>query len=141
MKVSILLVIGVLLLSACSATKQNVSNEHLDLIGNKEAVLEYWLANKKVAPKYPQQAKTQKISGCVEFSLIIGSNGKATNPTIIKAFPEGVFNVQAMRAINKWKWLASANNLDKMPVATTIQLDFVVKKSTNWQEAYKNCKI
>ncbi|MCP4988007.1 MAG: energy transducer TonB [Colwellia sp.] len=141
MKVSILLVTGVLLLSACSATKQNVSNEHLDLIGNKEAVLEYWLANKKVAPKYPQQAKTQKISGCVEFSLIIGSDGKAINPTIIKAFPEGVFDVQATRAIKKWKWTPTEANSSRQPVATTIQHDFVVRNSPNGKDAYKNCKI
>jgi TonB family protein len=141
MKVSFLLVTGVLLLSACSATKQNVSNEHLDLIGNKEAVLDYWLANKKVAPKYPQQAKTQKISGCVEFSLIIGSDGKAVNPIIIKAFPEGVFDVQATRAIKKWKWTPTETNSNRQPVATTIQHDFVVKESSNWQEAYSSCKV
>ena len=141
MKVSFLNVIGVLFLSACSTTNQNTSNEHLDLIGNKEAVLGYWLVNKKVAPKYPQQAKTQRISGCVEFSLTIDSNGKALNPTIIKAFPEGVFDVQATRAINKWQWIPTATNSNRQPVATTIQHDFVIKNSPNIKDAYKNCKI
>ncbi|WP_372770617.1 energy transducer TonB [Pseudoalteromonas sp.] len=141
MKVSFLLIAGALILSACSTTKQNVSNEHLDLIGNKYAVLDYWLASKKVAPKYPQQAKTQKISGCVEFSLIIDSDGKAINPTIIKAFPEGVFDVQATRAIKKWKWKPTEANSNRQPVATTIQHDFVVRNSSNGKDAFKNCKI
>ncbi|MEI8640424.1 hypothetical protein P4S68_02405 [Pseudoalteromonas sp. Hal099] len=46
MKVSFLFAIGVLLLSGCSTTKKNSSNEHLDLIGNKEAVLDYWVVKK-----------------------------------------------------------------------------------------------
>jgi len=79
-KVSFLFAIGVLLLSGCSTTKKNSSNEHLDLIGNKEAVLVYWVVKKKIAPKYPQQANTKRISGCVEFSLIIDSSGNAINP-------------------------------------------------------------
>jgi TonB family protein len=141
MKVSFLFAIGVLLLSGCSTTKQNSSNEHLDLIGNKEAVRDYWVINKKIAPKYPLQAKIKKISGCVEFSLIIGSDGKSISPVIIKAFPEGVFDIQATRAINKWKWLPTVANSNRQPVATTIQHDFIVKNSTNYKEAYKVCKI
>jgi protein TonB len=140
-KISFLYAIGVLLLSACSTTKPNTSNEHLDLIGNKEAVLDYWLVNKKVTPKYPQQAKAQRISGCVEFSLIIDSNGKAISPTIIKAFPEGVFNIQATRAIKKWTWVPTVTNSNRQPVATTIQHDFVVRDSPNGKDAYKNCKV
>jgi len=140
-KVSLLLVIGVFLLSACSTTNLNTSNEYLDLIGNKEAVLDYWLVKKKIIPKYPQQANMKKISGCVEFSLVIDSKGKALNPTIIKAFPEGVFDIQAARAIKKWKWIPTETNSNRQPVATTIQHDFVVRNSPNGKDAYKNCKI
>jgi len=140
-KVSFLFAIGVLLLSGCSTTKKNSSNEHLDLIGNKEAVLVYWVVKKKIAPKYPQQANTKRISGCVEFSLIIDSSGNAINPKIIKAFPEDVFDIQATRAIEKWKWVPTSTNSNRQPVATTIQLDFVVRNSSNYKDAYKNCKI
>lgn len=140
MKVVFLTVFGVLFLNACS-TNQNASIEPIDLIGNKEAVLAYWEIDKKVAPKYPEQAITQRISGCVEFSLIIDSSGKAINPKVIKAFPENIFNKQAMRAIKKWKWVPTSTNSNRQPVVTTIQQDFVVKKSPNWQEAYNNCKI
>ena len=141
MKISFLLVFGILLLNACSTTNQNTSIEHIDLIGDKEAVLNYWLVNKKVVPKYPQQAKTKLLSGCVEFSLIIDSNGKAINPKIIKAFPRGVFNKQARRAIKKWEWVPTKENSEMKPVSTTIQHDFVVKDSLNGKDAYKNCKV
>lgn len=140
MKVVFLIVFGVLFLNACS-TNQNASIEPIDLIGNKAAVLAYWEIDKKVAPKYSEQAKTQRVSGCVEFSLIIDSNGNAINPKVIKAFPENIFNKQATRAIKKWKWVPTSTNPNRQPVVTTIQQDFVVKKSPNWQEAYNNCKI
>lgn len=141
MKLSFFLVIGVLFLSACSATKQNTLNDYIDLINDKEAVLNYWIVHTKVAPKYPQQAKTKVLSGCVEFSLIIGSDGKALNPTIVKTFPKGVFDAQATRAIKKWKWAPTVTNPNRQAVATTIQYDFVVKESPNWQEAYDRCKV
>lgn len=83
----------------------------------------------------------QRISGCVEFSLTIGSDGNAVNPTIIKAFPDGVFDVQAARAIKQWKWAQTAENSNKQPVVTTIQHDFVINNSPNYNEAYKACKI
>lgn len=115
--------------------------KHLDLIGDKEAVLDYWLISKIISAKYPQQAKTQGISGCVEFSLIINANGKATNAKIIKSFPEGVFDKQAMRAIKQWRWAPTDTNSNKQPVATTIQHDFALKNSPNRNAAYKYCKI
>ena len=140
-KISTLFVCGAVLLSACSTTSQNTLSEPIDLIGDKKAVLGYWQVDERGAPEYPQQAKTQRISGCVEFALIIDSNGKAINPKIIKAFPEGVFNKQAMKAIKKWKWAPTGTNPDRQPVLTTIQHDFVVRESQNWKEAYSNCKI
>jgi TonB family protein len=140
-KVSFLFAIGVLLLSGCSTTKKDYSNEYVDLIGNKYAVLDYWVVKKKIGPKYPQQANTKRISGCVEFSLIIDSSGNAINPKIIKAFPEGVFDIQATRAIKKWKWVPTSKNSNRQPVATTIQHDCVVRNSFNFKDAYKNCKI
>jgi len=129
------------ILSACATTNQNAPSSHIDLIGNKDAVLDYWVADKKVAPKYPQRAAKKRISGCVEFSLVIDSNGKATSTKIIKAFPEGVFDIEASRAIKKWVWSPTVTNEDRKSVATTIQLDFVVRDSSNGKSAYKVCKI
>jgi len=128
-------------LSACSTTKQEAVHEHINLIGDKNAVLDYWVTDKKVAPEYPLGAAKKGLSGCVEFSLVIGSNGRAVSPKIIKSFPEGVFDIKATRAIKKWIWSATPSNTKRNPVATTIQLDFVVKDSINRKSAYKVCKI
>lgn len=128
-----------LLLGAC-ATK-NAENKYIDLTGNKDAVLNYWLVDKKVKPEYSQQATVKKLAGCVEFSLVIDSNGRAINTKIIKSFPQGAFDKQAIRAIKKWRWVATAENTDKQAVATTIQHDFVIRNAFNKKEAYKHCKI
>jgi len=140
-KIPFLYATGALLLSACSGTNPNASYDHLDFIGNKEAVLDYWLVKNKVAPEYPEKAKNRRVSGCVEFSLIIDSNGRVLTPTIIKAFPEGVFNIQAIKAIKKWKWIPTVSNSRRQAVATTIQHDFVTRNSSNGKDAYKNCKV
>ena len=130
-----------LLLSACAATNQNFPQGYIDLIGDKEAVLGYWVTDKMVAPSYPITAAKKRMSGCVEFSLVIGSNGKAVAPKIIKSFPEGVFHAEASKAIKKWSWQPTPSNLDKKPVSTTIQLDFFVEDSANRKNAYQACKI
>ena len=83
----------------------------------------------------------KNLSGCVEFSLVIGSNGRAVSPLIIKPFPDGLFDIKATRAIKKWIWSATSSNTKRIPVTTTIQLDFVVKDSINRKSAYKVCKI
>lgn len=130
-----------LLLSACAATNQDLPLAYIDLIGDKEAVLDYWVTDKRVAPNYPIAAAKKRISGCVEFSLVIDSNGKAVAPKIIKSFPEGVFHAEASKAIKKWSWQPAPSNLDKKSVSTTIQLDFFVKDSANGKNAYQACKI
>jgi hypothetical protein len=130
-----------LLLSACATTNESLPKEYIDLVGNKEAVLDYWIVDKKVAPKYPLLAAKKRMSGCVEFLLVIDSNGKALKPKIIKEFPEGVFGVPAYKAIKKWSWKPTVSNTNKKPVSTTVQLDFVVKDSPNGKNAYKACKI
>ena len=141
MKASFLCVIGFLFLSACSSTDQNTSIEYLNLIGDKEAVLNYWLVNRKIAANYPLQAKSRMLAGCVEFSLVIASNGRARNPKVIKSFPAGIFDKEAIKAIKKWKWVAAPNNAHKQPVATTIQHDFTLRNARNGDEAYASCKI
>lgn len=130
-----------LLLNACATTNESLPKEYIDLVGNKEAALDYWIVDKKVAPKYPLLAAKKRMSGCVEFLLVIDSNGKALKPEIIKEFPEGVFGVPAYKAIKKWSWKPTLSNTARMPVLTTIQLDFVVKDSHNGKNAFKACKI
>ncbi len=128
-------------LAACSTVTQPSSQKHLDLVGNKDAVASYWLVEHKVIPYYPVAAEGDNISGCVEFTLLIDSNGKPQNITVIKSFPGTTFNTAAYESLQKWKWTPSAINTEKQSVLTTIQIDFSTQEPVNHAEAYSACKI
>ena len=140
-KSNLLAVSAVFALSACSTVNQSSEKESLDLVGNKEAVEKYWIVERKVAPEYPLAAGKNGISGCVEFTLSIDSDGKPQNLTVIKSFPGSTFNKKAYEALKRWLWVAATSNTQKQPVLTTIQLDFTTQKSINHAEAYAACKI
>ena len=140
-KSNLLAVSVIFVLSACSTVNQPVEREYLDLVGNKEAVEKYWIVERKVAPEYPADAGKNGISGCVEFTLLIDGDGKPQNLTVVKSFPGSTFNRKAYEALRKWQWTPGADNTQKQPVLTTIQLDFTTQKSVNHAEAYSACKI
>lgn len=140
-KSNLLAVSAIFVLTACSTVHQSAVTEAVDLVGNKKAVEKYWLIERKVAAEYPVAAGKNAISGCVEFSLLIDSNGKAQNLKIIKSFPGSTFNKKAYEALQKWQWIPGAGNTQKQPVLTTVQLDFTTKKSVNYAQAYSACKI
>ena len=152
MKKLLLIVSCILFLAACTTNTSQIktsqtnniqtnNTEYLNLIGNSDEVLNYWVVDKSVAPKYPLIAGEDKVSGCVEFSLIIGANGTAKDLLIIKSFPENIFNVSAIEAIEKWIWLPTDTNATKQTVATTIQFDFITKQPVNESEVNKVCRI
>ena len=140
-KSNLLVVAAILTVSACSTVNQSAGTGQLDLIGNKEAVEKYWVVKRKIAPEYPADAGEKGISGCVEFTLLIDGDGKPQNLTVIKSFPGTTFNKKAYDALRKWQWTPGADNAQKQPVLTTIQLDFTTRKSVNHAEAYSACKI
>ncbi|GHB76515.1 hypothetical protein GCM10008107_27540 [Psychrosphaera saromensis] len=143
----LLIISCIIFLSACTTNTQTAQTsqvnapEYLNLIGNKDEVLNYWVVDKSVAPKYPISAGEDKVSGCVEFSLIIDSNGMADDLIIVKSFPETMFDKPAIDAINKWIWLPTETNMNKQTVATTIQFDFITKEPVNESEVYEACRI
>jgi TonB family protein len=143
----LLIISCIIFLTACTTNTQTAqpseinTPEYLNLIGDKDEVLNYWIVDKSVAPKYPTNAGEDKVSGCVEFSLIIGSNGMAQDLLIVKSFPESTFNKPAIDAIEKWIWLPTETNTNKQTVATTIQFDFITKEPVNETEVYKACRI
>jgi TonB family protein len=125
-----------------STQSKNINGTgYLDLIGDKDAVLNYWIVDKAVNAEYPLDAQKYKVSGCIEFSFVINSDGMVDDLIIVKSFPETMFDKQAIEAINKWIWLPTETNINKQTVATTIQFDFITKKSVNMNDAEKACRI
>ncbi len=122
----ILLLTSVLALLACNTTSDVEENEiqPIDLIGNEEALEEMWIVQKNDYPKYPIGAAKKGISGCVDFSFVINSNGKAQNIQVIKAIPDSTFIRSATRSLKNFRWQPTESNNLRQPAITTLQLDF-----------------
>ena len=122
----ILFLISVLALSACTTTTDVKDNEiqPIDFVGNKDALEEMWIVSKNDYPKYPINAAKQGISGCVDFSFVINSDGKAHNIQVIKAVPDSTFIRSATNSLKKFRWQPTDLNKLRQPGITTLQLDF-----------------
>lgn len=110
----------------------------------KDLVAQYWQVMKRVEPEYSIAAAKKNLSGCVTATVGIGSNGEMVGYKITDSFPSGVFDYQAMAAMKKWRWQATEANVDKVPVLTSIKLDFMINTKgykSNLAEAKAHCNL
>lgn len=108
---------------------------------DRSKVDSYWIKTVSKNPQYPMHAALAGVSGCVEIVYGINASGKAEGYRIIKAFPEGIFEDNALAALARWRWEPAPGNADKQPVLTSTQLDFVVSESKNVEAAREHCDI
>lgn len=115
-----------LTLSACNSTPNIKNNEiqPVDLRGDKSALEEMWVVSKNDYPRYPIDAARKGISGCVDFSFVINSEGKAQNIQVIKAIPDSTFIRSATKSLKNFRWQPTELNSLRQPAITTLQLDF-----------------
>lgn len=113
-------------LSACNSTPDGKSNEiqPIDFVGNKKSLKKMWIVSKNDYPKYPIDAAWKGISGCVDFSFVISSEGKAQNIQVIKAIPDSTFIRSATKSLKNFRWQPTELNDERQPAVTTLQLDF-----------------
>lgn len=58
----------------------------------------------RISPKHPSKARRDGVSGWVELSFDINTNGEVVNVAVIKSEPERVFDREAKKALKKWKY-------------------------------------
>ncbi|WP_337878660.1 energy transducer TonB [Rheinheimera sp.] len=58
----------------------------------------------RIEPKYPVQAARDGIQGWVKLSYSIDSAGQVTNVQVLEAEPKRVFEREAIRALQQWKY-------------------------------------
>ncbi len=58
----------------------------------------------QIQPRYPPQAARRKLSGYVIVEFTIRPDGTVTNPKVVAAEPQRVFDSAALRAIKRWKF-------------------------------------
>ncbi len=70
----------------------------------------------RTTANYPQRALQRGIEGFVELSFTVDAEGNVTDPIVLYAEPEGVFERAALQSIRRWKYAAAVENGE--PVAT-----------------------
>jgi len=87
----------------------------------------------RVEPKYPVQAAEQHITGYVQAQFNIKPDGSVTDVKITKAEPAEIFNKEAIRALEKWRYQPSAEGVK----GATVQLDFMLDPPESGMEQIK----
>lgn len=87
----------------------------------------------RVEPKYPLAAAQQRITGYVQAQFNIKPDGSVTDIKIIKAEPADIFDKEAVRALEKWRYQPSSQGVK----GATVQLDFMMDPPASGMEQVK----
>jgi len=61
-------------------------------------------------PDYPPDAVRKRTEGWVEVEFTVGADGSVTNPTVVNANPQRVFNAAALSAVGRWTFKPRMEN-------------------------------
>jgi len=61
-------------------------------------------AVKRFPPEYPKEAAARGAFGSVTMRLLVNENGDVEAVDVLNAFPKGVFERDAIRALKRWKY-------------------------------------
>ena len=79
----------------------------------------------RIEPRYPTQAAEQGISGYVQVKFDVDAQGKVINASVIKSYPEQVFDKEAIRALQQWQYTATGIEHKAQLVQLDFELDVV----------------
>jgi len=123
----------IMFLASCGSTqvKQPVKLDYIDLSKPEqvELVEQYWTNVQRVEPIFPTSEARNHISGCVDLIVGINSQGKVQGYQISSSYPKRIFDNAASTALSKWQWQATAQNKARLPVLTSVRLDFRSQKN------------
>jgi TonB family protein len=73
-------------------------------------------------PLYPQIARTGKVQGIVELSIVIDAAGNVTQAQVLKSISQ--LDRAAVDAVKKWKYAPTVVNGTAVPVTMVVQVAF-----------------
>ncbi|PSW20325.1 energy transducer TonB [Photobacterium sanctipauli] len=83
----------------------------------------------RVEPRYPSRAMKQGAEGYVVMSFTIDPQGRPTDINVIEAQPRRLFEREAMRALQKWKYQPKVvDGRAISQVGQTVRLEFKLQK-------------
>ncbi len=82
---------------------------------------------RKVDPKYPEVARRAEREGLVEVEFIVGTDGRATDITVIKEEPKGFgFGEAAIDAVKRWRFTPAKKGSENVPMRVKIPIRFTL---------------
>jgi protein TonB len=77
-----------------------------------------------VQPTYPAFARTAKIQGTVEVSIVVDAAGNVASAEIVKSISQ--LDKAALEAVRKWKYAPTVVNGTAVPVTMVVQVAFTL---------------
>ena len=103
-----------------------VVEEMPEFPGGTMALLEYLRSN----IKYPKECRDNNIQGRVLVSIIVGKDGKITNPEIVQGV-DPALDAEAIKVVAAMpEWKPGTQNGEKVRVQYTIPINFRLNKET-----------
>jgi len=75
-------------------------------------------------PVYPSFARSGRVQGVVEVSIVIDTNGNVARAEIVKSIPQ--LDKAALDAVKKWKYAPTVVNGATVPVTMVVQVTFAL---------------
>ncbi|MCC5854111.1 MAG: energy transducer TonB [Idiomarina sp.] len=72
----------------------------------------------RVEPRYPPEAVRDRIEGMVIVAFIVDRAGQVQDPTVVRSEPEGVFDLELIRAVRRWRY----TDADDYPMTVRIDM-------------------
>jgi len=77
----------------------------------------------KQEPKYSEKARKKRIQGTVILSLVVDTNGKPANITVLLPLGEGL-DENAVEAVRTWRFQPGTKDGQPVRVQATMGIDF-----------------
>jgi TonB family protein len=101
----------------------------------------YWQVFGAKRYVYKKDRAKRNLSGCVQFLITLNEEGKISSYGLLKSYPKDFFDKRAIQKLKALRWQAAEENNKKLPVLTSIQLEFGSYKAKKNKEANKECKF
>lgn len=131
------------LISGCSATLAHGDEKSILTVNRGD--MTYWTRTKAQIPIYPYKALRDRVDGCVNVSYIVSTSGKVKSLKVIGSYPESVFVKSAKKAVKQYRYQATEQNVEKLPVRTNEIVTFLLAypdySSPSKEEIEAKCEV
>jgi protein TonB len=80
-----------------------------------------------VAPKYPRAAHRRNVTGSVDVTFTVTTDGRIRDMSVLKSEPGATFDQAAMDAVEKWRFEPVIENGVAVEKRTAVRLAFTLQ--------------